>query len=108
MDWTNLIITIISGIAGGNIAGAAAPDKSLGAAGNTIAGLIGGGAGNYILQALGAFAQNATTTAATTGAAAASSGLDIGSILGHIGGGGIGGAILMLIAGAIKNATQKQ
>jgi uncharacterized membrane protein YeaQ/YmgE (transglycosylase-associated protein family) len=52
MDATSLIIDLISGAIGGNAAGAAMPDKSLGTLGNTIAGLVGGGLGGQILQAL--------------------------------------------------------
>ena len=53
MDLLNLIISLISGAAGGNVAGAVASDKNLGPIFNTIVGLIGGGAGEFILKALG-------------------------------------------------------
>lgn len=98
MDIVNLIISLISGIVGGNIAGAAAPDKSLGGLGNSVAGIFGGGIGGYILQALGVLGH----TAASGGA-----GLDIGSILANVGTSGVGGAVLMLIVSLIKNASQK-
>jgi hypothetical protein len=101
MDWMNLIISLISGIAGGNAVGAAAPDKSLGGIGNSVTGLLGGGAGGYLLQALGLFAQ----AAASHGAAG--NGLDIGSLLGNIAGSGVGGALLTYIVGLIKNASGK-
>jgi hypothetical protein len=39
----NLIIQIVAGAIGGNVAGGASKDLSLGTAGNTIAGAIGGG-----------------------------------------------------------------
>ena len=81
MDWVNLLISFISGIVGGNIAAAALPkDKNLGAIGNSIAGLFGGGIGNYILQALGLFSQ--------VSAQGAASGLDITSILTNVGSSG--------------------
>ena len=48
----NLIIQIVAGAIGGNAAGAALKDVSLGATGNTIAGAIGGGVGGQILTAL--------------------------------------------------------
>jgi uncharacterized membrane protein YeaQ/YmgE (transglycosylase-associated protein family) len=38
-----LIISLISGAIGGNIAGGVLKEQSLGAVGNTIAGLVGGG-----------------------------------------------------------------
>ena len=49
MDIVSLIISLISGVVGGNIAGPAMQDKNLGVLGNTIAGFIGGGAGTFIL-----------------------------------------------------------
>jgi uncharacterized membrane protein YeaQ/YmgE (transglycosylase-associated protein family) len=48
----NLIIQLISGVVGGNAAGAALKDYNLGNLGNTIAGAIGGVGGGQILQAL--------------------------------------------------------
>jgi uncharacterized membrane protein YeaQ/YmgE (transglycosylase-associated protein family) len=92
-----LIISLISGAVGGNIAGAVLKDQSLGALGNTIAGLIGGGVGGQILSALGLFG-----SAAVAGAGAPAGGLDIGSLIGNIAGSGVGGAILMMIVGFIK------
>ena len=71
----NLIIQIIAGAIGGNAAGAALKDYSLGTLGNTIAGVVGGGIGGQILQALvPALAQAASTT-------------DWGSIVGQVAGG---------------------
>lgn len=99
MDIINLIISLLSGIAGGNIAGAAMPDKSLGGLGNSITGILGGGLGGYILQALGVLSQ--------AGTPAASTGLDIASILANVGSGGVGGAVLMIIVSLIKNSMQK-
>lgn len=103
MDILNLIISLISGIVGGNVAGAAMPDKSLGGLGNSISGLLGGGIGGYILQALGVLGHMGAQGAQQ----AASTGLDIPSILANIGTSGVGGALLMFIVGLIKNATQK-
>jgi uncharacterized membrane protein YeaQ/YmgE (transglycosylase-associated protein family) len=45
MDITNLIVEAVSGAVGGNVAGAVMKDKSLGAIGNSIAGIVGGGIG---------------------------------------------------------------
>ena len=47
-----LIIQLISGAVGGNIAGAALKQYNLGTIGNSIAGLIGGGVGAQIIGAL--------------------------------------------------------
>lgn len=95
MDITSLIIQLIAGAIGGNAAGAAMKDKSLGTLGNTIAGVLGGGVGGQLLSAV-----------MGGGAAAATSGMDIGAIVQQIAGGGIGGAILMAIVGMIKNMNK--
>jgi hypothetical protein len=87
-----MIIQLLSGIAGGNAAGAALKDYNLGSIGNTIAGAIGGVGGGQILQAL-----------MPAIAGAAGGGLDFESVLGQIVGGGAGGAILTVIAGVVKS-----
>jgi hypothetical protein len=96
MNMISLIIELISGAVGGNIAGAAMKQNSLGTAGNSIAGIVGGGVGGAILQSI-------------MGSAAAGGGsLDLGTIIGNVAGGGIGGAILMAVIGLIKNAMAKK
>lgn len=102
MDLVPVLVSLLSGVVGGNVAGAAAPDKSLGALGNSLSGLVGGGLGGYIVQILTLLGQ-----AAVTAPAAADGGLDIASILANVGGSGVGGAILTLIIGWLKNATNK-
>ena len=89
MDTTSLIISLISGAVGGNAAGAAMPDRSLGTLGNSLAGIVGGGVGGWIIQTL---------------VPALAQGGDVGSILGNVAGGGVGGALLMGIISVIKNA----
>jgi len=91
MNWLPLIIQLISGAVGGNIAGGLLKNYNLGALGNTIAGIVGVGGG----QLLGMLAP-------ALGAAAAGGGMDIGSIIGQVAGGGVGGAIVMVIVGLIK------
>ncbi len=89
----NLLIQLISGAAGGNIAGALLKQFNLGTVGNSIAGILGGiGGGELLKMILG----NSSQMAATGG------GLDLSSILSNVGGGGIGGAILMIVVGLIK------
>jgi uncharacterized membrane protein YeaQ/YmgE (transglycosylase-associated protein family) len=92
MDMASLIINLISGAVGGNAAGAAMPDKSLGTVGNSLAGLLGGGVGGAILQ--------------TLMAPRGSSG-DLGSIIGNIAGGGIFGGMLMIIGSYLKDTFAK-
>jgi uncharacterized membrane protein YeaQ/YmgE (transglycosylase-associated protein family) len=96
MNIISLIIEIVSGAVGGNIAGAAMKENSLGTAGNSIAGIVGGGLGGMILQSV-------LGTAATGGGS-----LDFGAIVSNVAGGGIGGAILMVVIGLIKSATAKK
>lgn len=100
----NIIISLISGVIGGNIAGSSMPEKNLGAIGNSIAGLVGGGAGDFILKALGIIA---TASAAGQGAAAGGS-LDLTSILASIGVGGVSGGVLTAIIAFIKDAFAKK
>jgi uncharacterized membrane protein YeaQ/YmgE (transglycosylase-associated protein family) len=70
----NLIIQLISGVVGGNAAGAALKDYNLGNIGNTIAGAIGGVGGGQLLQAI----------IPALASAAAGGGLDVGAILGQL------------------------
>lgn len=104
MDIVSLIITLLSGAAGGNIAGSVSKDNSLGNLGNTLAGAVGGSAGSWIAQAIGLLG----TVAAASGAAGAEhEGLNLGHLIGNVASSGVGGALLTLIVGMIKNATAK-
>jgi len=91
MNIISLIIEAISGAVGGNVAGAAMKENSLGTVGNSIAGIVGGGLGGTLLQMV-------MGSAATGGGS-----MDLTSILSNVAGGGVGGAILMAIIGIIKN-----
>ncbi len=93
-----LIIQLVSGAVGGNIAGALFKNISLGTLWNSVAGIVGGGLGGQILQAL--FGVGA-------GGAGAMAGMDIGSIIAQIAGGGVGGGVLMAIIGLIRSAMSK-
>ena len=94
MNITALIIQLISGAVGGNIAGAAMSKFNLGPIGNSIAGIVGGGVGGQLLSML---TSGGATAAASTG------GFDLTSIISSVAGGGIGGAIVMAIIGLIKS-----
>ena len=50
MNVIALIVQLISGAVGGNIAGAALKNVSLGPVGNSIVGILGGGLGGQILS----------------------------------------------------------
>lgn len=99
MNLINLLISLVSGAVGGNVAGAAMKDKSLGTAGNSAAGILGGGIGGLILKMLGI---------GGGAAAAGSSGLDLGAVISDIAGGGVGGAVLLAIVAMIKNSMAKK
>jgi len=89
----NLIVQIVAGAIGGNVAGAAGKNFDLGAALNSLVGAIGGGVGGQILTALIPFLT------------AAGNNVDIGALVGQAAGGGVAGAILTAIVGAIKNRS---
>ena len=87
MDIVSLIISLVSGAVGGNAAGALMKDKSLGALGNSLAGILGGGIGGAALQALHLAAEGGLTPQA---------------VVSNIASGGIGGAVLLVIVSIIK------
>lgn len=95
MNIIGFLISLISGAVGGNVAGAAMKDKSLGTAGNSVAGIFGGGIGGVILQALGL-------------AGSAGGSLDLNSIISSVAGGGVGGAVVLAIIAAIKGAMARR
>jgi hypothetical protein len=94
MNLLPLIIELVSGAVGGNIAGGLLKNLSLGPVGNSIAGIVGGGIGGQLLSMIVPALQSA----------ASGGGLDIGSLVGQVAGGGVGGAIVMIIVGLIKQA----
>jgi len=88
-----LIIQLVSGAAGGNVAGSLMKNLSLGTVGNSIAGILGGGCGGQLLGMLGM--------------ASGAGEMDIGGIIGSIAAGGAGGGVLMAIIGMVKKAMAK-
>jgi uncharacterized membrane protein YeaQ/YmgE (transglycosylase-associated protein family) len=80
-----IIISLISGLAGGNAAGALLKKLSLGPIGNSIVGLLGGGLGGQLLNLV-------------TGGTA-----DTGSIIGNIASSAVGGGALMAIVSFVKS-----
>jgi hypothetical protein len=91
-----LIIQLIAGVAGGNVAGAALRDYNCGLIGNTLAGAIGGvGIGQLVQVLMPALFR-------------AGDGLDVGAMVAQIVVGGVGGAILTLIAGLVKGVMTRR
>lgn len=99
MDWTSLIISLVSGAVGGNAAGKVMKNFDMGTLWNSVAGIVGGGVGGQLISALGIDPGAA--------AAAASGSGDMGSIVSQIGGGGVGGAILLVIGSYVKKMLAK-
>ncbi|MGB5435742.1 MAG: hypothetical protein WBM98_07615 [Maribacter sp.] len=90
-----LIIQLVSGALGGNLAGKLLKNMSLGTLGNSIVGILGGGLGGQLLGMLG------------IGAGADAGAMDMAGIIGSVASGGVGGGVLMAIIGMIKNAMAK-
>lgn len=90
-----MIIQLVSGAVGGNVAGKLLKNQSLGSLGNSISGVIGGGLGGYLLGMLG-LGDGAEMAEAVGG-------MDMSSILGSVASGGV----VMAIIGAIKKAMAK-
>ena len=86
-----LFIRIVAGAIAGNAVGAWKKDCSLGQAGNTVLGVIGGLGGGLILAD-----------------AAAGEGIKVGSIIGQLLAGGIGGAVFTYVLGSMKNAMHNE
>lgn len=97
-EYLPLIIQLVSGAAGGTVAGKLLKDSSLGGGLNALVGILGGGLGGQILGALGL---------GGAAAAEASTGLDLSSILGSVAGGGVGGGVVLTVIGLIKKALGK-
>ena len=94
MEYVPLLIQLVSGALGGNVAGWLLKNLSLGTLGNSIAGIVGGGIGGQILDQV-------FHTAVAGGA------VDPVAIITQVLGGGVGGGVLMAIVGAIRNAMAK-
>ena len=88
-----LIVQLVSGAIGGNLAGTLMKKFSMGTMWNSIIGILGGGLGGQILGMLGLDLGGGE--------------MDLAGILGNVAGGGVGGGVIMAIVGLIKNAMNK-
>jgi uncharacterized membrane protein YeaQ/YmgE (transglycosylase-associated protein family) len=86
-----LIIQLLSGAIGGNVAGKLFSNLNLGTVGNSISGILGGGIGGWVLGLVGL----------------GDGGTGLSGILGSVAAGAIGGAVIMAIVGALKKAFVK-
>jgi hypothetical protein len=91
-----LLVQVIGGAAGGNVAGALLKNANLTAILRTILGIVGGVSGGQLASILGVL-QNVLGEQAGTG----------GMVAGNAGASAIGGALLTLIVGIIKQSVNK-
>ncbi len=91
-DTLNLIIWLIAGVAGGNAAGELLNGNYDLGPGNTFAGAIGGVVGGLFLQTL----------------IPSLRGFDYGPIVGQVIGAAVSGALLMVIAAAVKTRRDQR
>jgi uncharacterized membrane protein YeaQ/YmgE (transglycosylase-associated protein family) len=90
-----LIVQLISGAIGGNVAGVVFRRYDLGIIGNSIAGIIGGGV----------VAQIAGALLGSSGIIVGPDGFDFDALVAQITSAGIGGCIVLVTAGLINGAT---
>jgi uncharacterized membrane protein YeaQ/YmgE (transglycosylase-associated protein family) len=96
VDFVTLLVQLIGGALGGNIVAAVIRNLNLGIVGNCIAGFIGGGVGGHLL-----------TTMFNLPAAAGAGEIDPMAILGQVGSGAAGGAVLMIVLGILRSVLAK-
>jgi uncharacterized membrane protein YeaQ/YmgE (transglycosylase-associated protein family) len=93
LDILSLLLQLVAGAFGGNIAGASMPKFSLGVRGNALAGLVGGALGGTVFAALlGAHSHGTTMDP------------DFGALFAQIVGGGAGGAAGAALIGLLQRA----
>lgn len=90
-----LIVSLLSGAVGGNLIGKFMPSLDQGTLVNSISGIAGGGLGSTIIGAV------------LGGGAAASGGMDVGSIISAVAGGGVGGGVVLWLVGMVKGMLGK-
>lgn len=96
MDPLLLVVQILGGSAGGQMAASMLKSLNLGGTGNFLSGMIGGFlGGNVINSALGV-----TKSVAATG-------VDPGVLLSQIAGSGVGGGLMMILVGMIRQVFAK-
>ena len=91
-----LIIQLISGAAGGHIAGKIWKGFSMGALGNTLAGLAGGAAGGWVFDMMGLGPGNSMPAGTENGP-----GLE--ALLGSLAAGLVGGGLTTAVIGGLRS-----
>ncbi|MGB5820085.1 MAG: hypothetical protein WBG90_11430 [Saonia sp.] len=93
-SYVPLIIQLVMGAIGGNVAGKLLKNWSLGTVGNSISGILGGGLGGQLFEMLGLGGVD-------------TSGIDMSGILGSVASGSVGGGVIMALIGAIRRTVSK-
>jgi uncharacterized membrane protein YeaQ/YmgE (transglycosylase-associated protein family) len=96
-EYLPLIIQLISGVIGGNIAGKIFTNFSMGALGNSAAGILGGGLGGSLLMMMD-FTEEGMEAETV---------LNLETVLGSIAAGGVGGIVVMALIGGLRRAFLK-
>lgn len=91
-----LLISLLGGAVGGNVAGGLMKNSSLGTLWNSVVGILGGGLGGQLLSMLGVL-----------GGADSAAGMDLAGIAANIASSGVGGGVLLAIVGMVKKAMAK-
>lgn len=86
----SFLLSLLSGAVGGNVAGNAMKKYDLGMTGNTVAGLFGGAIGGPIVNMMMMHPES------------------MFGVISNMLGSGVGGAIMMIVVGLIKNAYTKR
>ena len=86
----SLLINLVSGAIGGNVAGGVLKNLSLGTLGHSIVGILGSGLGGQLLGML------------SIAAGGDAGSLDLGNIANSVAAGGAGGGALLAVIGAVK------
>lgn len=89
-----LLISLLAGAVGGNVAGKAIKSVDQGTLINSIAGILGGGVGGQLLNMVGA-------------GALAGGGMDLVGIIGQIVSGGVGGGVVLAAVGVLRKMLGK-
>jgi hypothetical protein len=101
MDVIGLIIMLVLGAVGGNAGAAVVKNANLGTTGNSVVGAVGGIVLGWLVSKMtgGAVPADPAATAEAAG--------NIGTYVRDVIGGGVGGAVLTVVVGLIKNSMAK-
>ena len=96
MDAAGLVIQLVSGAVGGNVAGALLKKFSVGAFGNSVVGFLGADIVRLLLKMLG-----------VGGAGMGEGAMDVGSILSRVAVGGLSGGVVVAISSVVRKMVSK-